>query len=67
MQMHHGLAFSLLLVPVLFTDNAGKVSIHDNALQFPRGCVGIFPVFSIVTGLIAEMLLALFFVCNGLK
>ena len=53
-----------LCVPVIFADNAGKVSVCDSAMQLHCGCVGISPVFFVATGLI-EMLLMLFFVCNA--
>ena len=40
-------------------------------MQLPCGCVGCYayhpysPVFSLATGLIAEIFLVLFFVCNA--
>ena len=57
---HHGLAFVLLCVPVLFADNA-----RCQFVIAQRGFPVLSPLFSIATGLIAEMLLVLFFVCNA--
>ena len=52
----------LPLSSILFADNAREVLIHDSMMWLPCSCVGISPVFSVGTELIAETLLVLFFV-----
>ena len=67
--MHHGLTSVLLCVPFLFADSPRCPFVVVRcvaSLQYV--CKQSF-VFSMVTGLIAEAILTLFFVtlCNGLK
>ena len=65
--MHHGLAFALLCVPVLFADNARcQFAIAQCGFLWLCWLLCLSPVFSVATGLIARLLLVLFFVCNTL-
>ena len=65
--MYHGLAFVLLCVPVLFTDDARCqfTMVLCSLLVTVLAIMLILSVFHIATGFIAEMLLILFFVCNA--
>ena len=65
---HHGLTFVLLCVPFLIADSPRyqfTVSRCMASLQYI--CKWESSVFSMVTGLIAEMILTLFFICNRLN
>ena len=61
---HHEITFVLLCVSVLFVDNARCWFM----LPLTCGCtvaITLITCISITTGLIAEMLLVLFFICNA--
>ena len=64
--MHHVLTFVLLYVPFLFADSPRcrfVVALCMASLQYV--CKHL-SVFSVVTGLIAEAILTLFFICNAM-
>ena len=63
--MHHGLTFVLLCVPFLFADSLKcRFAVARCMVSLQYVCKWESSVFSVVTGLIAETILTLFFVGN---
>ena len=63
---HHGLTFVLLCVPFTFADNPRCRFVVTRCMaSLQYFCKWESSVFSMVTGLIVEMVLTLFFVCNA--
>ena len=64
--MHYGLTFVLLCVPFLFADSPRcRFAVAQCMASLQYICKRKSSVFSVVTGLIAETILTLFFVCNA--
>ena len=62
--MHHGLTFVLLCVPFLFADSPRcPFAVARCMVSLQYVCKGESSVFSEVNGLIAEMIVTLFFIC----
>ena len=65
---HHGLTFVLLCVPFLFADSPKyQFGVARCMVSLQYVCKRESSAFSVVTGLIAEMILTLFFICNAVK
>ena len=63
---HHGLTFVLLCVPFLFADSPRCQFAVAQCMAFLQYiCKRESSIFSIVTGLNAETILILFFICNA--
>ena len=62
--MHHGLTFVLLCVPFLFADSPRcRFVVVRCMASLQYVCKRKLSIFSVVTGLIAETILTLLFVC----